>query len=317
MKTSKVLKAELLILLGVLVLWAVDLKTRCVPRAAAGALRQVVKVAPSGRAYNLLGDVYYCFGHCDEGDKAYEKAEVLTCMNAVESYPDDPNAHYNLGEAYSFAGEPERAIESLKQAVRLAPNDAGAYRAMGYIYCYDVNDPNAAVDCYEKAVQIDPCDVWGWMALGDAYTDSGHHDKAIDAYKEAIRVDPNESHAQGCLAYGYLNLGTNHGEAGQQDEAQACFERAVEADPHIANELFCWGNLFSREQSWKQAIEHYQLSLKLAPDNAKARHALGTAYLHTGNKALALQQYELLRSLGVQLADSLLKLSEIQTQAER
>lgn len=71
MKTSRFLKPGLIVLALVVALWVVDLKTDCVPRAAAGALRQVVRIAPNSRcAYNLLGDAYYSFRQCDVGDKA-------------------------------------------------------------------------------------------------------------------------------------------------------------------------------------------------------------------------------------------------------
>lgn len=57
------LKAELLVLLCLVVLWIVDLKTDCVPRAASGALRQVVKAAPNcGYAHELLSDTYTILG---------------------------------------------------------------------------------------------------------------------------------------------------------------------------------------------------------------------------------------------------------------
>jgi len=298
MKTTRLLKAELLILLVVVVLWTADWKTHCVPRAAAGALRQVVKVAPnSARAYDLLGDVYYSYGQRDRGDNA--------CQKVVQAHPDDPNAHYNLAMAYSYADEPEQAIGSFEQVIRLDPSDAGAFRAMGYVYLYDVNDPEAAVDCYERATRIAPTDVWGWIDLGAAYIDNEQHENAIDAYEEAIRLDQNESHAIGCLAYGYLNLGISYDKAGQEDEAQASFRKAMEVFPHIANELFCWGNLFSREQNWKQAINRYQLSLKLSPDNPEAHCNLGRAYVEVGEKDLALQQYEMLKELDAESAKKL------------
>jgi superkiller protein 3 len=306
MKTTRLLKAEIIILALVAVLWAVDLKTDCVPRTAAGALRQVVKVAPnSERAYDLLGDTYYSFGQCDKGDKAYEHAEIAACRKAVEAYPHDPNAHFNLAIAYSYADESERAIESFEEAIRLDPNDASTYKAMGYFYIYDVNEPEAALECYQKAVQLDPSDAWAWIDLGDAYTDNHLPSKAIEAYREAIRLDPNEPHAKGSLAYGYLNLGTSYEEEGREEDAQACFQKAMQTDSHLASELFCWGNLLSKEQDWERAIERYQCSLALDPDNPKAHYNLGRAYLELDNKDLASEQYRTLKELDEELAERL------------
>jgi len=49
MRKSRLLKVEIVVLVCGATLWGVNLKTNCVPRAAAGALRQVVTVAPNSR----------------------------------------------------------------------------------------------------------------------------------------------------------------------------------------------------------------------------------------------------------------------------
>jgi len=82
------LKAELLVLLCLVVLWIVDLRTDCVPRAAAGALRQVVRAAPNCRcAHELLYDTYVMLGRYDDADEAYFRSEMIACKRAVQLDP--------------------------------------------------------------------------------------------------------------------------------------------------------------------------------------------------------------------------------------
>jgi len=64
------LKADFGALLCVLVFWAVNRQTDCVPKATATVLTHVVKVTPHWQSgYECLGRTHYRLGRYEEGDR--------------------------------------------------------------------------------------------------------------------------------------------------------------------------------------------------------------------------------------------------------
>jgi len=91
MRKSRLLKAEIIVLVCVAALWAVNLKTRCVSRATAGALRQVIKVTPNNRIDGVQ----------DTADKSLTKA----------AEQGDVEAQYMLGWMYCAAQDAQKDFE--------------------------------------------------------------------------------------------------------------------------------------------------------------------------------------------------------------
>ena len=268
------LKAELLVLLCLVVLWIVDLKTDCVPRAAAGALRQAVKVAPNWEnGHDALGWVYLSCRNHEKAYDAYCQADIIAYKRAIRIDPNDAQAHFDLAQSYHYNEEDniEQAIERYRAAIRIEPNWAGA-----------------------------------WLFLGLAYEDVGHYHKAINAYEEALIIDPEDLYTQACLANGYLELGISYEKVGRDEEAQAYIQKAMLTNPNLPTELFRYGKWDYREGNWMDAIENYKLSIKLKPNNPEAHYNLGKAYLKIENKDLAWEEYEILKTLDEELANELL-----------
>lgn len=55
-------------------------------------------------------------------------------QRAIESHPDDPSVHANLGIAYLELGRPEDAVEALKRAAVLAPADPRPLEWLAVVY---------------------------------------------------------------------------------------------------------------------------------------------------------------------------------------
>ena len=65
------------------------------------------------------------------------------------------------------------------------------------------------------------------------------------------------------------------------------------------------GFALSKTGRRKQAISSYKQALLLKPDFAEAHHNLAILYLEQGERALALEQYSLLKSIDYELAQKL------------
>lgn len=248
------LKAELLTLFCLLIIWVVDLKTDCVPRAAAGAIRQVVKVAPNWEnGHGILGWVYLSCRNHEKANEAWDKADMIACKRDVGANPNDAQAHFDLARSYHYGEEDniEQAIEHYKAAVRIEPNWAGAWIFLGEAY-EDVGHYHKAMEAYQEAVLIDPEELstCGGLArvcqkvintdpenadahllLGNAYYNSNRPEEAVEAYKQAIEIDADMAQAHYKLGKVYLKMGN-------KDLALEEYEILKTLDKELANELF-------------------------------------------------------------------------------
>ena len=252
MKRSRLFKTEIIVLALVMVLWVVNRETDCVPHATAGALRQVVKMAPnSPSAYTLLGRAYHRMNRPQDALAAFGQARHLAVKKSVEMNPDDALAHLALGYDYHFADEAnvELAIEEYRAAVRLDPNLADAWLFLG-VACEQEGRHNLAMEAFEKAVCLAPdpracgclasvCDkvtethprrADAYLTLGLAYYKLGALEQAVAAYEKVIALDPDSEQA-------HFDLGRIYVETGDQDLASREHQLLKELDGELASEL--------------------------------------------------------------------------------
>ena len=57
-----------------------------------------------------------------------------------------------------------------------------------------------------------------------------------------------------------------------------------------------------------EKIEAYKQAIRIRPDYVRAHSNLGVAYLETGGKGSALEEYKILKTLDAELANKLFKL---------
>jgi Tfp pilus assembly protein PilF len=73
---------------------------------------------------------------------------------AVRIDPDDAGAHFCLGIAYSESGMYKEAIDAFKQAIRINPDDAFAHSYLGSAYAF-LNDKHSALEQYKILKSLD------------------------------------------------------------------------------------------------------------------------------------------------------------------
>jgi len=76
----------------------------------------------------------------------------------------------------------------------------------------------------EMEAQRDPQNVGAWIRLGNAYFDSGRHEKSVEAYTKALAIDPNNANV-------LTDLGVMYRRSGRPKKAVESFERAIAVDP--------------------------------------------------------------------------------------
>ncbi len=123
---------------------------------------------------------------------------IADFSEAIRLKPDDFGAYYYRGLSYDLKGNYDRAIADYNDAIRLKPDYVVAYNNRGLAYHQQGDDDKAIADETE-AIRLNPHFLEAYNTRGVFYDHKGSYDKALADYNEAIRLKPDFVEA-------YINL---------------------------------------------------------------------------------------------------------------
>jgi len=145
------------------------------------------------------------------------------------------DAQHLLGLCYHLAGQPERALERLSEAVRINPRYIEALVHRGVVLG-ELGRTAEAEEMFAQARQVTVRGTSGiaahhagklansHAALGEAYAEAGGLDRAIQQYQAALELGPAFQDLR-------LRLGRLLLEAGRTLEARETLAKVIEARP--------------------------------------------------------------------------------------
>jgi len=180
---------------------------------------------------------------------------------------------------------------------------AEAYGDLAMTYhAQDLVTPAAIA--YANAHALAPDDKrWPYL-LGHLYNDAARVPEAIASFEEVLVKHPND--APTLLALGQIYLQT-----GALDRSQAMYERLKIQPGGEAAALAGLGKVALARRDYPDAVARLEQALKLAPEAARLRQPLATAYQGEGDKARAESELRQFRTDGFEptvddpLADTL------------
>lgn len=124
-------------------------------------------------------------------DKLGKRSESIEAMKKVLLLtPKDPQALNFIGYSYAELGiNLDEALEYVKQASELRPNDGFIMDSLGWVH-FKKKNYDEAVRLLEEAVKLVEDDSTILEHLGDAYLAKLERQKALKAYKKALEIDP-------------------------------------------------------------------------------------------------------------------------------
>jgi len=186
------------------------------------ALQQAVVLDPSfADAYALLAYLYGLESanviangaqNLAQGEKAARRALELK-SNLLEGL-------LSLGAILTEAGRNMEAIQTLRQAMTLAPNSEWVWDQLGYVYHYAGLD-DAAEKAFRRSVELNPTTTRIHWMHGRALLYVGRAHEAEQEIRQALAENPNHFKAMAFLGkFLYYQ--------GKLDEAEPVLKRAVE-----------------------------------------------------------------------------------------
>jgi len=159
-------------------------------------------------------------------------------------------------------------------------------------------DYEKALTYFQEATDKYPDDAYAHCWLGHVYNELGGYNETRDAYKQAIRIDPDCAEAHWGLGVIYFHFEF-------YDEAIEALKQAIRINPDFADAHFCLGSIYVILRRWNEAIEALKQAIRINPDFADAHFCLGVVYLILGDTSSALDQYNILKELDLELASEL------------
>jgi adenylate cyclase len=136
-------------------------------------------------AYMVLSDIYLL-------RRQHEQA-IIAAERAVGLNPNGADAYCQLAWIIYNSGKRAEAIDLFKKAIRLNPFPPNYYMTMLGVAYISVEQYEEAIDALKKAAHLEPNDLFAHVHLAAAYIKTG---KEEDAHKHAanvLRIDPKFS----------------------------------------------------------------------------------------------------------------------------
>jgi tetratricopeptide (TPR) repeat protein len=205
-----------------------------------------------------------------DAEAAYTAREYSEAAELFGSYtranPENPWGHYMLGLSSWKAGDPEQALTSFDEALRIDPQHRKSLLNSARVLL-DTGRPREALERVERAMAIEPLSAEGLRLLGRARYEMKQIPEAIDAYQRAIALDERDVWAMN-------NLGLIHIQQDRSEVALPVLARAVELrrdSPVFQNNL---GTALERTGHFAAAKKAYEAAVAADSSYGKASASL-------------------------------------------
>jgi tetratricopeptide (TPR) repeat protein len=258
-------------------------------------LQTLLKQKNSAELHNLLGEVEEKGGKFVAAANEYELAAHLD--------PSESNL-FDWGSELLLHRTLDPAIQVFQSAAERYPDSPRMAIGLGIAY-YSRGNYDDAVKSLLKAADLSPADPRVYPFLSRAYDSSpSQADEVIARFRRFAEQQPNDGGAQ----Y-YYAMSLWKGKRAQDSnldltQIAALLKKSIALDPSLAEAHLQLGNLYSDQQKYADSILEYQRALGLNSDLADAHYRLGQAYVRTGEKDRAQEQFQVYQKLREQhLAD--------------
>jgi tetratricopeptide (TPR) repeat protein/nitrogen-specific signal transduction histidine kinase len=252
-------------------------------------------------------------------EEQFKKEEAELRANLVRSR-NNRNKKYELialnqlGTLCRKHGDYDKAIDYLKQAFKIDPEDGYTLDGLGMIY-FKKEEYDQAIEWFQR--QLNP--IVALTNLSRAYRRKEDYDRAIEHAKRVLRKDPESQIALNELGINYRlkrdyaesiswfnecleiepnnkqsmnGLAITYREMGDYQRAIAQFKETLERHPKEKESLDGLAITYREMGNYPQAIACFKEELAWYPDNIHGRDGLGRTYRKMGRYALAIDWFK-------------------------
>ena len=234
---------------------------------------------------------------------AEKSGNFLTAANefqaAAHMEPSESNL-FDWGSELLLHRTLDPAIQVFQQATDRYPQSPRLAIGLG-IALYSRGNYDAAVTSLLRAADMNPKDPNCYYFLSKAYDSSpSQADEVIQRFRRFAELVPGNARAPYYYAMS-LWKGRRMQDAGVDfQQIESLLKKSVALDPSLAEGHLQLANLYSDEKKYAQSIPEYQRALQHNSALPEAHYRLGQAYVHTGRKDLAQEQFDIYQKVRAQ-----------------
>jgi predicted Zn-dependent protease len=232
-------------------------------------------------------DAGYDLTICYLDAKQYPAA-ISVANDLVRSGHETAKLENALAEAYVGNKEVQPAIDSLRRAISLDPQNEDNYLDFASL-CMDQRDFDAGLKVLQVGIQIHPRSYRLFFERGILYAMQDRFDLAEKDFTRSSELDPKND-------LGSLGLGATYLEAGNAVQAVHVLKRRVLQNPDDANLLYLLGEALMRSgaspgsPAFAEAQAALEKSVRLNPKLCLPHVSLGNIYLEENKPDAAVTQ---------------------------
>ena len=219
------------------------------------------------------------------------KQEVVDIYsNLLKLYPDKPELHFEMANAYADNGETEKAIEALNELEKRV--GASEALAMNKFSLYSmIDNKEKAFEEIQQIIDKNPGDSRYIILMGDLYMDNNQKDEALSYYEEAKLIDPNYP----ALILSMVNYyeRTGNSEDAQNELSKAITGTIMDVDTKIQLLTRYLGVLQQNSLDLKQANPLFESLFEQHPNNTQLNLIYGNVLSLQGDYSNAVKQFEI------------------------
>ncbi len=204
---------------------------------------------PEKAQFQIKSQYYF---HKEQIDKQFALFNMWT-----ELYPNDVNAHLQLGAAYSRRTQFDQAITEYKKAYDLDPEKYFLLHSLGALH-FKNSEYNEALQYFHQYAEEYPGEARSFSSLGNIYNALAEFDKAKQYYEKANIIEPDNIRT-------ILEIGHIENKLGNFEQAEKQYQNALSLSKTAKQRSSVYKALsiyYETRGETGKAFEHFQLHLK-------------------------------------------------------
>lgn len=245
-------------------------------------VQDLLKRKNTAELHNLLGEIEEKDGKFVAAANEYETAAHMD--------PSESNL-FDWGSELLLHRTLDPAIEVFQHASERYPKSPRLMIGLG-MALYSRGNYDEAVKALLAAADLNPADPRCYQFLSKAYDSSpSQADEVIQRFRRFTELQPQNARASYYYAMS-LWKGRRAQDPGMDfQQIEMLLRRSITLDPALADAHLQLGNLYSDQNRYAESIPEYVRARELNPDLADVPYRLGQAYVRTGDKDRAQEQF--------------------------
>jgi len=245
-------------------------------------IHDLLKLKNTAELHNLLGEIEEKDGKFVVAANEYE--------TAAQADPSESNL-FDWGSELLLHRTLGPAVEVFQQASERYPKSGRLVIGLG-MALYARGNYDDAVKALLRGADLNPSDPDCYLFLSKAYNSSpGQASEVIERFRRFVELQPRNARAHYYYAMSLWKGKRSEDPNLDLHQIEALLKTSLTLDPKSAEAHLQLGNLYSDQNKYTDAIPEYEKARELDPDLADVRYRLGQAYVRTGQKTRAQEEF--------------------------